>query len=369
MPEGPSLRWAAHVAPLVAPDRLRLARELQGWTQQELVEAAGKQFSAAALSQLERGRTRPSAATLLAIAEATRCPVEFFVPRPGDRQPEGFFRSLQSTSARERRQQLARARLLHDFVSVLEEHVLLPELDVPRFRPADPTDADIEDVAERVRELWDVEPGPIANVVRTLERHGVVVVRAQTFKREVDAFSVCFQKRPIVVVGTEKAVMARSRFDAAHELGHLVLHTDDDAGTRAAELQAHAFAAAFLMPASTIRGELSNRVDWNELRRLKVRWRVSIAALLRRAKTLRVISDHSYVNAMKLMSARGWRTREPGDEQLGALESPVLLQRALTRASELGHSVRSLASEAGLPAPQLERLIEATRDPRPEVQL
>ena len=69
--------------PLVAPDRLRLARELRGWTQQELIAQAGHEFTAPALSQLEQGRTRPSPTTLLAIARATDCPVEFFVPNTG----------------------------------------------------------------------------------------------------------------------------------------------------------------------------------------------------------------------------------------------------------------------------------------------
>jgi Zn-dependent peptidase ImmA (M78 family) len=82
--------------------------------------------------------------------------------------------------------------------------------------------------------------------LRQLERHGVVVVRTQTFQREVDAFSVNFPGRPVVVLGVDKAVTARSRFDAAHELGHLVLRSESHAGTKEAEKQAHRFGAAFL---------------------------------------------------------------------------------------------------------------------------
>jgi len=362
-----ALRRAGSVAPTVAGDRILLARELRGWTQAELVAHTDNAFSTAALSQLEQGRTRPTPPTLVAIADATACPLEFFVRRPGDQQRPGFFRSLKSTSARARRQHLARARLLHDFVSALEEHVALPDLDIPRRRidgTSSPADA-----ARAVREQWDLGDEPIANVVRELERHGVVVVRNAHFEREVDAFSVRYADRPIIVLGSEKAVTARSRFDAAHELGHLVMHRSADAGERDTEREAHAFAAEFLMPAAQIRAELPDTVDWSALMRLKAKWRVSIAALLLRARDLEVIPAHRYVNAVKAMSARGWRVREPGDANLGPLEAPVLLQRALDVLRRHDITIDTIATEAALPAGELHELLEGVRDPRPSIQL
>lgn len=360
---------AATIAPLVDADRFRLAREMRGWTQGELVAQAGGTFTSAALSQLERGHTRPSPSTLLAIAEATQCPLSFFVARPGDRRREGFFRSLQATTARERRRHLADARLLLELVTAIEEHVALPEVDVPRNATGPHSPEEIDSLADQTRHLWGLGDEPIPDVVRELERHGIVVVRVSSFSREVDAFSVLHEHRPIVVLGTEKGVTARSRFDCAHELGHLVLHDDADAGSRETESEAHQFAAAFLMPASRIRQELPTSVDWTELMRLKMRWHVSIAALLRRALTLGKISQHSYINAMKAMSARGWRTREPGDEKLGPLESPALLRLALDRLAETGIGLDELAAEASLPISDVHRLVQQTRDPRPRIQL
>lgn len=370
MADDSALREAARVAPLVAPDRLTLARELRGLTQQALVERAGSCFSAAALSQLEQGHSRPSPATLAAIAQAVDCPLEFFVARPNDRPPHGFFRSLRSTTARTRRQQLARARLLHDFVAAVEEHVRLPEFDVPRLSTRDLNDTDeVESAADAVRDEWDLGSGPIDHVIRHLERHGIVVVRASTFKHEVDAFSVRFPGRPVVVLGVDKAVTARSRFDAAHELAHLVLHTDENAGSPSAEQQAHRFAAAFLMPRSGIEHMLPATADWQQLMALKVRWRVSIAALLMRARTLGVMPASRYINAMKAMSARGWRRIEPGDERLGALESPVLLARAVRKLEDVGIGVAELCAEAALPVDEIQRLLRITEDPRPTVDL
>jgi hypothetical protein len=67
------------------------------------------------------------------------------------------------------------------------------------------------------------------------------------------------------VLGTDKNDRARSRFDGAHELGHFVVHGDQIWGVKEVEHQAHAFAAAFLMPAGDIRDELPDRADWTVL--------------------------------------------------------------------------------------------------------
>ena len=69
------------------------------------------------------------------------------------------------------------------------------------------------------------------------------------------------------------------------------MHRDADAGERDSERQAHEFAAAFLMPASDIRRQLPATADWSALMKLKTVWRVSIAARLRRARTLEVMSS------------------------------------------------------------------------------
>lgn len=369
-----ALQIAARLAPLVAPDRLRLARELRGLTQQALVDRTDGEFSTAALSQLEKGRTRPTTATFAAIVEATALPAGFFVARPNDASPGGFFRSLRSTSARQRKTQLARARLLHDLIVAIEEHVRVPELDVMSCEPAQGRDEDstlaaAEHAAESVRKDWGLGTGPVPNVIRELERHGIVVVRASTFKHEVDAFSVNFPGRPVAVLGLDKGVTARSRFDAAHELGHIVLHSTLEPGPKEIERQAHQFAAAFLMPRAGIAHHLPATADWRQLAALKSEWRVSIAALLMRARTLGVMSPARYTNAMKVMSARGWRRREPGDDRLGALEVPVLLGRAVQRLADAQVTLAELCEEAALPIDEIERLLEITSDQRPSVEL
>lgn len=366
-------REARRVAPLVSAGRLTFARELQGWTQKELVQHlvdADHPISAPALSQLERGHHRPSPETLAALCGVYGCPPDFFIERPGDESLPGFFRSLAATPARDRKLYIARARLLRSFVQKLEEYVVLPEVDLPR-RPVQPDElAEAEAAAERLRKEWAVPAGPVDNVVRLLEQHGIIVVRPKQLQRKIDAFSVRYDERPLVVLSAAKQLETRSRFDAAHELGHLLMHDNELAGSSAVERHAHAFAAAFLMPADDIVSELPRSADMKRLIELKVKWRVSMSALLMRAKTLEVIAPEKYTSAMKMFSARGWRKSEPGDELLGPVETPRMLAQALTLVQEEeGLTVRDLCREGALPYEQIRDILSRTRDTRPVVEL
>ena len=296
-------------------------------------------------------------------------PVEFFLRREGDAPVTGFFRSLRSTPARVRRRALAQAHLVHDLALALERHVRLPELNLRRRTRSEYADVDIEALAERVRDDWDLGDGPVPHVVRQLERHGVVVARLAIDRSDVDGFSIWYPTRPVVVLGDDKGVASRSRFDAAHELGHLLMHEPERAGTRDAELEAHRFAAAFLLPAESIAPVLPLRADWRLLLDLKTEWGVSIAALLHRARSLDVMSEYHYVTAMKAMSARGWRRSEPGDELVGRPERPVLLERAVGRLTADGVSLGDVAAQAGLPVQWVRQLLGAAADDRPGIDI
>ena len=67
--------------------------------------------------------------------------------------------------------------------------------------------------------------------------------------------------RPLILLSADKDSGYRSRFDLAHEIGHLVLHrhiqrTTDSARHKLMEQQAHHFAGEFLLPAETFASEV-----------------------------------------------------------------------------------------------------------------
>jgi len=165
----------------------------------------------------------------------------------------------------------------------------------------------------------------------------------------IDAFSWLGPDRPFVILDTGKGNRARSRFDAAHELGHLVMHRERArAADRDLEKQAHRFASAFLLPARQLEAEWpTGRLNWRELMTLKRRWQMSLAALLYRARQDELLSPTAYESAVKYISRAGWRKREPVD--LGPPERPRLLRRAVRALEDSGISRDDLVDEAHIP--------------------
>ena len=209
--------------PTFEQGRLRVARELVGLSQSQLATQVG--LSPAAISQFESGAARPSPETVATLSEALNVPVGFFA-HPLTETHAGFFRSLRRTAVSDRRQARAVAHIAHDLALAAASTGRFPTSDVPRI-PLDgleATSAEIEDIAHQVRLQWQVRQGPIADIVQLLEKHGVVVIRLPLNSTDVDAFSLPFADHPVVVLGTDKNDRARSRFDCAHELAHLVMH-------------------------------------------------------------------------------------------------------------------------------------------------
>lgn len=344
-----------------APHRLRMARELVGISQEDLGGEAD--VTSAAVSQYERGVAIPAAQSIELFARRLAVPVAFFSVLDTGATTPAFFRSVRSVPAAERKQARHLTQLVHELTRNLEVDVRLPPVDVPRH-PVDAQENNAEAAlaARRLRSDWNIPRGPIENMVRIAERHGVVVARPQSGHSQIDAFSVPFADRPVIVLSAVKGKKDRSRFDVAHELGHLVMHEPVQSVSRKVEKQADVFAAELLMPEDEIEGELPRSVDWSRFMSLKERWQVSIQALLYRARDLGCIDGDEYVRAMKTMSARGWRRHEPVD--LGDPEFPVMLDRAIDVA---GLSEDQLALRTAMPLRLLRHVLNSTLDDRPVV--
>ncbi len=309
--------------------RLTLARLYRGFHKVEVAKAIG--VTPAAIGQYEQGRTRPSGAVLAALALHLGFSPPFFErgrPLVSVAESQAHFRRLRSTSKLDRDRLLARLSLLAEVIAEVERHVSLPAVAIPDIPGVGDDHGDAaERAAAEVRLRWGLGSGPIQHVVRLIEGKGVVVVRPTVETHDVDAFSSVVGGRPLVVLASDKHDTARSRMDASHELGHLVMHHDAEPGRQSVEREAQRFAAAFLLPRDAMLSELPRYMNWDAYLALKHRWRVSLAALLYRARTLDVLSSDAYQRAQIRMSARGWRDQEPGD--IGEPEQPTVLHKAL----------------------------------------
>lgn len=331
------------------PGRLTLARWAGEMTKKDLAERVG--VSPAAITQYESGKTVPSPATQSRLALACGVTPSYFHRSADRRRPDfaarSFFRSLRSTSQRERDRADALAEHVLDIVHVLEQGVELPGIEVPQLPVSRGDRAEIEHIAAEVRRRWSIPPGPISNTVRLLEAHGVVVARLMSHGTRLDAFSRWFGERPLVVLWADKSDKARSRFDAAHELGHLVMHTDAEPLSIEQERQANMFASAFLMPVPDVVPYLVTRSptarDWPAVLDRRAHWGVSAKALLYRSREAGALAEVAFRRAMQNYNRHDIGSRDGSG--LGVPESPVLLARAT---EALGMRSAELANRLGL---------------------
>jgi Zn-dependent peptidase ImmA (M78 family)/transcriptional regulator with XRE-family HTH domain len=364
---------ARSVASLFDRQRLRIARQLRKMTKATLAKKL--QVSPAAVGQWEAGAARPKPPTVLQIASALEFPLGYFAangrPLPDLDAEASFFRSLRKSSQIDRDAAVAHAALLAELVEVIERHARLPALQIPQQVADESTSPqEIDEIAADVRSHWDLAHEPIDNMVRTLEVHGVIVVRLELADEGIDAFSWPGAGRPLVILDTGKGDRARSRFDAAHELGHLVMHAQQvKAADRELEKQANRFASAFLLPAERLESEWPHgRVNWGALMGLKQRWQVSMAALLFRARDIGLVNPKNYESAVKYMSRSGWRKLEPG--HLGDPERPRLLRRAVEALDQTGITVTALADLAHIPVDEVRTYLRVPGSaPRVPVEL
>ena len=148
-------------------------------------------------------------------------------------------------------------------------------------------------------------------------------------------------------------VSMRSRQDAAHELGHLVMHRHGGPIGRQAEEQANAFASAFLMPRASILAHVPRFVNLATLVKLKKIWQVSVAALAYRLHALGILTDWQYRMLYIQISRNKFRTQEPNPIP----RETSVLPKIFAALRQDGFSRSSVAKELCIPQSELEALM------------
>ena len=293
-----------------SPENLELARKKNRYTKVALAEAVG--VDVRTITEWLSGETIPSDNNLRQLVRVSGFPEQFFFSPPADEiLPEAVsFRALSKLTARMRDSALANATLGLRFSYWLDDQFELPELDLPEIRDTDSP----EDASLALRHHWGLGLQPISNMIHLLESRGVRVFSLALEAREVDAFCTWSNARPHIFLNTGKSAVRR-RFDAAHELGHLILHKHGCSQGREVEREADAFASSFLMPEQGILPTVPRNIDVNSAIDRKRKWGVSVAAYVFRLKQIGAISDWQYRSLFKSISARGYRTSEPHDCQ------------------------------------------------------
>ena len=310
----------------VNPEWLILAREIRGMTQQELSKQS--RIVQPQISRYEGGIREVNANDLEALSRALGFPATFFSQSGhvfGAAPTEIFnkrrnrvpVRDLKRIQAFANLYRVCGARLRHAF-----EQVGAAEIPIMRRSDFD----QVRDIADALRGLWNMPAGPVQNLVAWLEGASCQVHSFDFKTDKIDEVIHWISPDPPVILANSSTPADRVRFSLAHALGHLVMHRGEEPYPEVEE-EADEFAAAFLMPERDILGSLAP-VTIQHLLELRQVWRVSVPALIRRARDLDVISQRRYTSLFQQLSRFGYLKHPPHPF---SHESPQLVKMLLDR--------------------------------------
>lgn len=258
------------------PSRLALARESLGWTRTTLASKAG--MTARRLADYENRGVCPPADTLRTLAEVLKVDVAFLLAHDLREPTNLSFRSLSTMTAGVRDRAVAAAKMTSEVGEWVTDRFQLQAADLPRdLAGADPSIA-----AAVLREQWGFGIQPAPNLVQLAELMGIRVFALSVDERALDAFSFWDGETPYILINA-RGTAERRRWDVAHEIGHLLLHAGSHhlPTDRGREDEADQFAGALLLPAEGLRKDAMRVRTLDEVRRYKLRWKVSAVAMIR----------------------------------------------------------------------------------------
>ncbi|EDK33863.1 helix-turn-helix domain-containing protein [Clostridium kluyveri] len=322
----------------IVPARIKEARESRGLSMSELSELI--EVTSQAISQYEKGIMNPSVFVLKKMSNALNFPIQFFYKSENERTCENsaiFFRAMKSTPKKIKNAYSYYIKWADDIYKYLNKYINFYDVNLPdisNYTYKEPIDnKTIEEIALYVRKYWNLGDNPIHNMVDLLETNGIIICRIKFKNKKIDAFSQWNNGKGYIFLGSEKGSAVRSRFDAAHELGHLLLHPTlkindvykKDVLNRI-EAEANYFAGAFLMPITSFPTEIiHNSVDY--LLMLKEKWKVSVNAMIMRSKQLNLFTDNQISYLQRQMTLKQMWKHEPLDDILQP-EEPSIFKEA-----------------------------------------
>lgn len=331
------------------PERLVWIRKKRGINKTTLAENIGVELRS--ISAYESGEFPPSSENAQLLAKVLAVSEDFFFLGPivGPEASQVSFRALSKLTAAKRDMALGSVAIAFEYNAWLSKHFNFPEVDIPDLRNHKTT----EDAAMALRYYWKLGEKPISNMIHLLESKGVRVFSLALDIADVDACCTWQDEIPFVFLNTKKS-NARRRFDAAHELAHLVLHRHGEYDGRETERDADEFASAFLMPRSGFQATAPRVANIANVIENKAIWGVSVSAYIVRLFKTNLISDWQYRTLFKSASQRGFRSIEPRDY---APEQSKIAEISLKQFRDEGIGISKISSELAISEEDLSDLL------------
>jgi Zn-dependent peptidase ImmA (M78 family) len=331
------------------PTRLDLARRRRGLTKLALADAA--RISQSSLVAYSAHKREPGPETIDRLAGVLHFPAEFFFGPTLEEPPVNgaSFRALSRLTARLREQALAAGALAIALANWIDYRFTLQEPSIPDYPGVEP-----EEAAMAVRTEWGLGERPAKSMIHRLESHGVRVFSLAEDTVDMDAFSCWVGNTPFVFFNTMKSA-ERSRMDAAHELGHLVLHRHHhNARGRNAEREADQFGASFLMPTGSVLANAPRHGRLSQIIEAKRFWDVSAASLTYRMHKVGLLTDWEYRTLFTEISRHGYRRREPNPARG---ETSQVLAKVFASLRDEGVTMSHVARELNIYPDELSRAV------------
>jgi Zn-dependent peptidase ImmA (M78 family)/DNA-binding XRE family transcriptional regulator len=283
-------------------ERIKRARIKAGLSQDALVTKANNIVTKQAMSQYEKNQKTPSSQVLIAIANALNIKLDFFfrktnveIGQVDFRKHSSFGKKQQEVLKENVKDALERYLELEDILGINKAFENpLSNLKINSYE-------DAEKAAEELRNKWELGIDPITNIMSVIEFKDIKVIYIKEESPRFNGLSGWAKNdgnHPFIVINSnESHSLDRKRFTTAHELGHLLLEKIIENDDLDHEKVANRFAGAFLFPKNSVHKELSehrNKISLVELVHLKIKYKMSIQAIMYRLKDLGIISESKY---------------------------------------------------------------------------
>lgn len=291
------------------PDMLIMARKSRGLTQSDLATALA--MTSSHLSKVEGGMTPFPESKLDELSNALKYQEDFFYR--GERflgigPAFVYHRMRQSVSSKLIEKIEAQVNVYRIHIERLLRSVEIAECKIPSYDLDElGNNATPEDVARNIRASWFIPSGPIMDLAQVIEAAGGIVIPYDFGTMQIDGVSQRVRPLPPLFFINKNIPGDRWRFSLAHELGHIILH---DSPRHDMEKEANRFAGEFLMPACDI-GPSVCSLGFGKLFDLKMYWKCSMQAIIKRAKDMQTISERTayYLSPNYLRQGIGPKSR------------------------------------------------------------
>jgi Zn-dependent peptidase ImmA (M78 family)/plasmid maintenance system antidote protein VapI len=309
------------------PNRIILAREARGLTQEELGNKI--RLHKANISRLENGDTAISEEMLNALSDALCYPPQFFL-LPGNILPVNLsYRKKQNVPLKLISPIEAQINIIRHHAQFITRAMQKQQPQLPLFS-ANEKDTPAK-IASMLRRKWEVDTPVLTNLIKLVEQNGIIISSFDFGTERVDSRSILTDDKYPVIFLNKTLPGDRQRFSLAFELGHLVMHTFTQVPhTRDINHEANLFAAELLMPAKEIIKDFKEGVTLPLLGELKLKWKVSMIALLYRADDLGVLTPNQKRYLIQQFNQQKIRRQEPPELNIPA-EQPQLMRRLLVQ--------------------------------------